>query len=261
MSEQSRPVALVTGAGRGIGAVIARVLGARGYDIALHYWDNEDGAKELADEIQSHGSRVALIKGDLTLDGVPHSIVDEAVREFGRIDALVNNAGLTISETFLQFEQKAVEHSYRINFLSPYLCAQRCANAMVQAGIKGAIVNVTSVHQERATNRDSAYGAMKAALARATESMAYELAEYGIRVNAVAPGRIRTSLSPLTPVDEQINKAIPIQRSGTSQDVAEVVAWLISSSSSYVTGTTIRVDGGMNLPLQSALIDGNLRFF
>lgn len=261
MSEQIRPVALVTGAGRGIGAVIARVLSLRGYDIVLHYWDNEDGARALSEEMQSEGSRVALIKADLTLDGVPYFVADEAVRLFDRIDLLVNNAGVTLSEHFLQFAPTAVDHLYRLNFLAPYLCAQRCAKLMIQKEIQGGIVNITSVHQERVTDNDSAYGAMKAALARVTESMAYELAPYGIRVNAIAPGRIRTAITTLTPFDEAINRVLPLQRSGTSQDIAEVVAWLASSASSYVTGTTIRVDGGMNLPMQRTLIGDTLRFF
>lgn len=258
---QVRQVALVTGAGRGIGAVIAKVLAINGYDIALHYWDNEEGARALAEDIAEKGKRVELIKGDLTLDGIPHAVVDEAVSRFGQVDALVNNAGLTISNQFLQFEQSAVEHSYRINFLAPYLCAQRCAKQMMEKGIRGAIVNITSVHYERATDRDSAYGAMKAALARATESMAYELAPHGVRVNAIAPGRIRTSSSELTEIDHAINRAIPLRRSGMSDDIAQTVAWLISPAASYVTGTTIRVDGGMNLPLSMALIDNEQRFF
>jgi len=261
MPSQERPVVLVTGAGRGIGKGIAHYLGTQGYDIALHYLDNEDDAVELAQELLSHGSRVELIKGDLTKEGVPHSVVNEAFTRFGRIDSLVNNAGVTISSEFLSFEEQAVDYCYRINFLAPYLCAQRAANIMVQEGIEGNIVNITSVHQERSTDRDSAYGSMKAALARATESMAYELAPHNIRVNAIAPGRIRTSTSPLTIVDEKINEAIPIRRSGIPHDIAQVVCWLLSSASSYVTGTTIRVDGGLNLPLRRALIDNQLRFF
>ncbi|MFB5189790.1 SDR family NAD(P)-dependent oxidoreductase [Alicyclobacillus fastidiosus] len=261
MSKRERPVVLVTGAGRGIGAVIARTLGKRGYDIALHYWDNEEGARALSQEIQEHGGRAALITGDLTLDGVPAFIVDEAVRDLGQVDALVNNAGVTISESFLQFDQKAVEYAYRINFLAPYLCAQRCAAQMVETGIAGTIVNVTSVHQERVTDCDSAYGSMKAALARATESMAYELAPHRIRVNAVEPGRIRTSRSPLTPFDESVAHAIPLGRSGTPEDIAEAVAWLLSPAASYVTGVAIRVDGGMNLPMQRALMNEKLSFF
>ena len=261
MSNQSRPVVLVTGAGRGIGKGIAHLLGTRGYDIALHYWDNEEDAIKLSQELQRQGSYVELIKGDLTKEGVPHSVVDEAFRKFGRIDSLVNNAGVTITEEFLHFEEQAVDDCYRINFLAPYLCAQRAANLMMQAGIEGTIVNITSVHQERSTDRDSVYGSMKAALARATESMAYELAPYKIRVNAIAPGRIRTSTTPLTHVDDRINDAIPIGRSGVPHDIAQVVAWLLSGESSYVTGITIRVDGGLNLPLRRALIDENLRFF
>lgn len=261
LDNQVKPVALVTGAGRGIGSVIAHELGMRGFDIALHYWDNEDDARRLAEEIQASGRRACLIKGDLTLPGVPAKVVDEAFEQLGRLDALINNAGLTISDHFLNFEECQLDLCYRLDFLAPYLCSQRAANRMVQDGIQGSIVNITSVHYERSTQRDSMYGSMKAALTRLTESMAYELGPHGIRVNAVAPGRILTSDQPLNDFDHAVSQVIPVGRSGKSIDIARAVAWLVSDEASFVTGATLRVDGGMNLPMNRALFNNELRFF
>lgn len=261
MTSATHPVALVTGAGQGIGAVIAQTLAERGYDIALHYWDNEDGALALAKSIQAAGRRVAPIRQDLALAGGPKRVVEETVMHLGRIDGLVNNAGITVKSAFLDTSEEVLEACYRVDFLAPYLCAQRAAEWMIKQGIPGALVNITSVHQERSTDWDSAYGSMKAALARLTESMAFELAPHGIRANAIAPGRIRTQDTPLTPFDEAVSRAIPAGRSGLSRDIANAAAWLLSTEASFVTGVTLRVDGGMNVVMTQALLDNRLTFF
>lgn len=258
-----RPVALVTGGGRGIGAVIARFLGLHGYDIALHYWDAEAGANRLSQELAEEGARCFVLHGDLTESAVASSLVDRTLEEFNRIDALVNNAGVMLAGPFLTLPLQDIEHSYAINFRAPYLVAQGAARAMIELGVAGSIVHITSVHQERVSDRDSVYGAMKAALARATESMAYELAPHGIRVNSVAPGRILVAerRTPNSENEERhVHTAIPLSRSGTPEEVAQTVAWLLSPSASYVTGITVRVDGGLNLPMNRAMIDQRLRF-
>lgn len=165
---------------------------------------------------------------------------------------------------FLDLALDQVDFSYAINFRAPLLVTQAAARRMAQAGRRGAVVMITSVHQERCTDADSVYGGMKAALARATESLAYELAPAGIRVNAVAPGRILTDeYAALTREDWEaaVAAAIPAGRTGTPADVAEAVAWLISPAADYVTGVTIRVDGGMNLPMRRAATANGPQFF
>ncbi|MCY0879618.1 MAG: SDR family oxidoreductase [Firmicutes bacterium] len=258
-----RPLALVTGAGRGIGRVIAEYLGDRGYDVALHYWDEPDAAQATAQDIGRRGGRAACFRGDLADERVPRQLVADVIAKFGRLDAVVNNAGVVTMRPFVALSDDDLDRTYRINYRAPFVIAQEAARWMVEHRVAGAIVHITSVHQERASNWDSAYGSMKAALARATESMALELAPHGIRVNAVAPGRIVTPERQKTadPAREQAVAAhIPLGESGDAWDVARAVAWLLSSEARYVTGITLRVDGGLNLPIHQALVDGRLEY-
>ena len=155
-----------------------------------------------------------------------------------------------------------MEQCYKVDFRAAYLCAQRAAQLMVKTGTRGSIINITSVHQERTNDRDTIYGAMKAALARSTESMAYELAPNGIRVNAVAPGLTitRELEGDRKAFVDLIQQSIPIRRVARSEDVAKAVVWLASEEAAYVTGITLRVDGGMNLPMMQALLEGRQTF-
>ncbi len=264
METEIAPVALVTGAGQGIGRIIAQRMARSGMDVALHYWDGDSVVQEMAAHIRNSGRRVVVLHGDLTEPGLPQSIVHETLEDLGRLDVVVNNAGVTFMSPFTALSSEDVDACYRINFLAPLGISQAAARWMIDQNRPGSIIHITSVHQERVTDRDNIYGAMKAALARLTESMAYELAPYHIRVNAVAPGRIATpeQLARARPEREsQIAAAIPLGRTGTAEDVAAAVQWLSSEDSQYVTGITLRVDGGMNLPMTQAQVDGQSRFF
>lgn len=262
MDDRSK-VALVTGSGQGIGKGIALELARRGYDIVLHDRELREGLEITASEISELGQRAEVLIGDLTHDDVPARLIGQTIEKAGRLDVLVNNAGVSIFESFDKMPRETFDSVLRTNFRAPYLCAQRAAQYMKEKGIKGNIVNITSVHQERTNDGDSIYGTTKAALARATESMAYELAPHGIRVNAVAPGLTLAK----EPTGEhkkriqQIEASIPLRRTGRVSDIAKAVAWLISKEASYITGITLRVDGGMNLPMTRALVDGRQEFF
>ncbi len=263
MASNLSPVALVTGAARGIGRAIADRLLERGYQIALHYWDVPDQAAEWVDHAREGGRNAWLLTGDLTVPSTPIQLVDEALALGGRLDLVVNNAGRTILHPFLEMDHDSLDFLYRLNFLAPYLISQRAAQWMVQHRIRGNLVQITSVHYQRVTDQDSAYGAMRAASVRAMESMAYELAPHGIRVNAIAPGRILTPfLAEGADPDrlQEIDAAMPLKRSGTPEDIAEAVAWLVSPQASYVTGITLRIDGGFNLSMPTARIGGAQTF-
>lgn len=253
----------ITGSGRGIGSGIALAFAERGYDIVLHDRQTHEGLDAIEQQVRQSGRRVSVLIGDLMDKDVPAQLVDDAFAQMGRLDVVVNNAGITIFQPFQTTTFDQLTRVYQTDFLAPYLCAQRAAQVMIQNGTKGSIVNIASVHHERANDGDSVYGPMKAALVRATESMAYELAPYGIRVNAVSPG-LTLRAEPTGEYAkrvEQVEACIPLRRAGRVFDVAKAVAWLASDEAEYITGANLRVDGGMNLPLTRALVDGRQVFF
>ncbi len=261
--DRDRKVVLVTGSGRGIGRGTALEFGRRGYDVVVHHRQEPEGSKEVADVIREMGVRAEILAGDLMEDGVAERLVEDSFDLMGRLDVLVNNAGITVFQPFTELSSDQFERVFRTDFRAAFKAAQTAARLMKERRTHGNIVNITSVHYERATNHDSIYGSMKAALARATESMAYELGPFGIRVNAVAPGL--TLLS--KPTQEQrkwldaVESGLPLRRAGQIEDVAKAVAWLASEEASYITGITLRVDGGMNLPMPQAMMDGRMFFF
>lgn len=255
-------VALITGSGRGIGRGIALEFAKQGYDVVIHHRKEPEGSAQVAEEIRKLGRRVEILVGDLSDVDVPARIVDEAYQRMGRLDVLVNNAGITVMKPFIEMDLERLEQCYKVDFRAPYLCAQRAAQLMIKDGTRGSIINITSVHQERTNDKDTIYGSMKAALARATEGMALELAPYGIRVNAVAPGLtiLEEPKGERKAFVELVQKSIPMRRVGYVQDVARAVVWLASDQADYVTGITLRVDGGLNLPMMQALLEGRQTF-
>ncbi|MCL5063689.1 MAG: SDR family oxidoreductase [Firmicutes bacterium] len=263
MTKNNGPVALVTGAGRGIGRAIAERLSENGYQIALHYWAAPDQAVEWVEAVLKQGKHARLFTGDLTVEDTPTKLVAEVLAAYGRLDVVVNNAGQTLSAPFLEMSADQLETLYRLLFLAPYRISQVAAQWMVRHSVHGCLVQIASVHHNRVTDQDSAYGAMRAAAIRAMQSMAYELAPYGIRANAVAPGRILTQFlsqgaDPLRL--QEIDAVMPLRRSGTPEDIANAVEWLVSPQASYVTGMTLTIDGGFNLSMPSPMIGGKPTF-
>jgi NAD(P)-dependent dehydrogenase (short-subunit alcohol dehydrogenase family) len=230
-------VALVTGANSGIGVAIAERLVADGHALgfATRKREHEDVYRRLAER-----GRVAWVVGDLADPEVPGRLVTETVEALGRLDVLVNNAGITVSKPALELTADDFDSIFSVDVRGAFLCAQAAALAMGEGG--GVIVNITSVHEHVPRPGFALYAPAKAALGMITRSLALELAP-AVRVVSVAPGAIAVDRN-LTDA-EALRPEIPLQRAGTPGEVAAAVAWLVSDEARYVTGASYLVDGGL----------------
>jgi NAD(P)-dependent dehydrogenase (short-subunit alcohol dehydrogenase family) len=236
-------VAVVTGAARGIGFATAQLFAERGYDVALLDID----AATLAQAAQSL-PRALPIDCDVAEPAQVKAAVDKVKARFGRIDALVNNAGIAVFKPLLQTTFEEWSRVLEVNLSGPFLCTQACAPLMLENG-GGAIVNITSISGLRASTLRVAYGTSKAALDHLTKQQAAELGPLGIRVNAVAPGPVDTAMAKqvhTADIRADYHDAIPLNRYGSEREIAEAVLFLCSEAASYVNGQTLAVDGGFD---------------
>lgn len=240
-------VALVTGASRGIGRACAVRLAECGYDVAVNYVSNEAKAAEVVAEIEQLGRRALAVKADTADLKQVQGMFREVHKAFGRLDVLVNNAGVVDDAYLLMINEDSLTRSLDINIKGYFHCAQQAALKMIKTG--GRIVNVSSVSSVLAVEGQGVYSATKGAVNSMTATLAKELAPRGILVNAVAPGFIETEMIDAIPADkkEEYLKAVPMHKFGTARDVANVVAQLCSEDFGYMTGQVIVLDGGLSL--------------
>jgi hypothetical protein len=217
--------------------------------VGVTYNRDEEGARGTADEIEAHGQRAAVAHLDLTDLPAAADRIDELMQELGGIDVFVNCSGTGTTAPFVDLEWNDWRAVLDVDLNGAFLCAQRAARRMVEEGVGGRIVNVTSVHEHVPLRGSSAYCAAKGGLGMLTKVMALELAEHGITVNSVAPGEIATPMTDSEDVDPHTvdRPAIPAGRPGDAREIAAVVAFLASGKASYVTGTSVVVDGGLLL--------------
>lgn len=242
--------AFITGGSRGIGRGIALVLAKSGYDIAFTYNSKIDEAKSLAEEIESMSRKCYYYQASMELPDVPKKITEKAIDDLGWIDLLVCNAGLTRHNSLLSLDVEQIDFVYNLNFRSYLLCSSVAANYMASNKIKGNIIFVSSTRGIRAYPEDVLYGGFKAALNRAAESMALEMSHYDIRVNCVAPGaiKVRGNNTSEDLTESGFARKIPAGRLGTPEEIGYLVEFIASERAQYITGTTIKVDGGLILP-------------
>jgi len=244
MSTEPQKVALVTGAARGIGLATAKRFLADGWSVALLDIDGDNLGRTFT-ALAKPATTMAITCDVADAAGVARAI-EEIGQKFGRLDALVNNAGIAIFKPILEVTYEDWSRVLAVNLTGPFLCTQAAAPLLRDSG-GGAIVNITSISGLRASTLRTAYGTSKAGLAHLTQQQAIELAPLGIRVNAVAPGPVDTAMAKAVHTAEiraAYHDAIPLNRYGLESELAEVIFFLCSERASYITGQTLAVDGG-----------------
>ena len=239
-------VALITGGTRGIGKEIACTLAEENYDIIINYRTENEELMKLKKEIEQKRDRCLLLKGDVSNFEDCKKLVEEAINRMNHIDVLVNNAGITKDMLLMRMKPEDFNEVINVNLIGTFNMTKYVINYMMKER-KGRIINVSSVVGISGNAGQTNYAASKAGIIGFTKSLAKEVASRNILVNAIAPGFIQTDMTNILKenVKDEIAKTIPLKRMGTAKDVANVVKFLVSEDSSYITGQVIQVDGGM----------------
>lgn len=243
---EKNKVALITGATRGIGRQIAITLANSGFDIVVNYRKENTDLEETKKQIEEIGRKCLAVQGDVSNYEECEKFVKEAIEEYGKIDVLVNNAGITKDNLLMRMKKEDFQDVLNVNLVGTFNVTKNVIAYMMKAR-SGRIINISSVVGIAGNAGQTNYSASKAGIIGFTKSLAKEVASRNILVNAVAPGFIETNMTNVLKdeIKENIAKSIPLKRMGKAEDVANVVKFLASEESSYITGQVINVDGGM----------------
>jgi 3-oxoacyl-[acyl-carrier protein] reductase len=239
-------VAVVTGGTRGIGLAIAHRLAAEGFDLMVTYRGDEEAATAAKTSLIETGRRIEMFAGDVSIADQAGALIEQAMEKFGRIDALINNAGITRDTLIMRMTEEDWDAVLSTNLKGAFLCAKAAIRPMLRQR-SGRIVNITSVVGLVGNAGQANYASAKAGLIGLTKSLAKEVGSRGITVNAVAPGFIETRLTDVLPAElkEMLLKQTPLGRFGSPDDVAGAVSFLVSDNAAFVTGHVLTVDGGL----------------
>ena len=248
MKRFENKIVLVTGAGRGIGASIAKRFASEGAEVIVNYSGNDEAAKKTVDEITATGGQAQKYKCSVNDSESVKVMIDEIIKEFGRIDILVNNAGITKDGLMLRMTDEDFDRVIDVNLKGTFNCTKYVSKYMLKQK-SGKIINISSVVGLSGNAGQVNYSASKAGIIGITKSAAKELSSRGITVNAVAPGYVDTDMTKVLSdnIRNEILKNIPLQRMGNVEDISNCVAFLASEDASYITGQVISVDGGMHI--------------
>ena len=242
-------VAVVTGSSSGIGEAIARAFAGEGAAVVINYAHHPDAAQKVVQEIEDSGGKWLVVGADVSDPKEVEALVQKATDAFGRLDIMVNNAGMERKMPFLETPFEVWQETVAINLTGTWLGCQAAAKRMVEGGEGGRIINVSSVHEDLAMPTNAPYCATKGGVRMLMRTLAVELASHNITVNNIAPGAIETPMdAPLEEHPDQMKELlseIPLGRMGKPEEVANLALFLASDDTSYVTGSTLFVDGGM----------------
>lgn len=248
MKRFENKIVLVTGAGRGIGASIAKRFASEGAEVIVNYSGNDEAAQKTVDEITATGGQAQKYKCSVNDSESVKVMIDEIIKEFGRIDILVNNAGITKDGLMLRMTDEDFDRVIDVNLKGTFNCTKYVSKYMLKQK-SGKIINISSVVGLSGNAGQVNYSASKAGIIGITKSAAKEFSSRGITVNAVAPGYVDTDMTKVLSdnIRNEILKNIPLQRMGNVEDISNCVAFLASEDASYITGQVISVDGGMHI--------------
>jgi len=247
-------VALVTGAATGIGKAIATEMASRGASVAINYIGKPDSAQDVVNSIKRDSGTAIAIEADVSNSQQVSQMIAQTVSQLGRLDVLVNNAGIEKQVPFLDLAESDWDKIIAVDLKGPFLCTQAAAREMAKRG-KGTIINISSVHEDLPFPGYAPYCAAKGGLRMLCRDLALELAKFNINIVNVAPGAIDTPINDATMKNPEkvlaLQREIPLGRVGQPADVAKLVCYLASDDASYITGTTIVIDGGLSHQTQS----------
>lgn len=243
---EENKVVFVTGGSRGIGKEVALKFADEGYDVVVNYVSDKTDVEGLKKEFEEKGVKSLILKADVSKSEEVENVVKEIIENFGKIDVLVNNAGITKDNLLMRMSEEEFDRVLEINLKGTFLVTKAVTKYMIKKRT-GSIINLSSVVGVSGNAGQCNYAASKAGIIGFTKSIAKELASRNIRANVVAPGFIATDMTDVLPdnVKENIYGQIPLKRMGEAKEVAELIYFLGSKNSSYITGQVIHVDGGM----------------
>lgn len=251
MVNRKNKVALITGAARGIGREIAYAMAEAGYDIVVNYRSDPDGAEKICQDAKKMGVQAMAVYADFSKVEDIRAMYEEVFRYFPAIDILVNNAGISSEVYFLDATEEMFDQMTAIDWKGVFFSSQIAAKKMIEKKVKGAIINISSNQIDGCWPRASIYAPTKAAVSKFTKNAAMELSLYGIRMAAVAPGYTDVGWEP-GDIRLEAAKRLPFRRFASTREIADAVVYLASDAASYITGTTLVIDGGATLPVVAA---------
>jgi glucose 1-dehydrogenase len=249
MGQLDQKVAIITGSDSGIGRAIAIEFASQGASVVVNYAHARDKAEEVKQIIEQKRGRCIVIQADVSQYQQAMGLIQQTVEQFGRLDIMVNNAGMEIHGPFLDVTEDHFDRVISIDLKGAFFCAQAAARQMVKQKAPGRIINVSSVHEDLAMPQNAPYCCAKGGLRMMTRTICLELAPYNITVNNIAPGAVDTPIDADVKADPEkmaaLLKEIPLHRMGQPDEIAKLALYLASDAAAYVTGSTYVIDGGL----------------